>query len=514
MKTQRNQWSRRDFLQTSLKASGVLASAPMVNLLGWSSAFGAGPKHGGELIVAQVGDPGNLDPHKNAAVIGWNILHHVCEKLLNYDSIGNIIPELATSWEISNDGKTYTFQLQKGVKFHNGREFVASDVQYSYERMKSEGSLVAKYFEKVASVDVLHDHAVKFTLSEVYAPFLNFVARIGSHIVPEEEVKAQGGKIGDFQKPVGTGPFKFVEYKADTHVILERFSAYRIKDQPYLDRLRFIPIKDDRSRLTALQVGDVDLIANVPYKDAARLSNSPQHKIAEATGSSWYQIYFNTQNVPVKLRQALAHGIRKQDVVDTGLYGHGTVAEGPYASTNPWFVDPGNFRKFDPEMATKLYKEAGRTSVELKTNSQYEIMQQTAIISQANMQEIGFEIKIVQMDWPSMLQDFLKKNYAAMTFGIPLKNDPDEYYGAFLKKDGWLNYENEAVWRLIELGTQEVDMAKRKAIYGEIQKHVNHDAPWISIAHLNGMQGMKKTVMGYEPWVFGYLRFHNVWKEA
>ncbi len=513
MKTQRTM-SRRAFLKTGALLSGVLTGAPMLSWLGGRSAFAAAPQYGEELIVAQVGDPGNLDPHKNAAVIGWNILHHICEKLLNYDSTGNIIPELATSWEVGDDGKTYTFHLVKGAKFHNGREFVASDVKYSYERMKSEGSLVAKYFEKVDKVEVIDDYTVRFKLAEVYAPFLSFVARIGSHIVPEEEVKAQGGNIGDFQKPVGTGPFKFVEYKSDTHVIVERFDDYRIKGLPYLDRIRFIPIKDDRSRLSALQVGDVDVIANVPYKDADRLGSTPQFKIAEATGASWYQIYFNNQNIPVKIRQALAHGIRKQDVVETGLYGHGAVAEGPYAPSNPWFVDPGNFRKFDPELARKLYQEAGVSTEKIKTNSQYEIMQRTAIVAQANMQEIGFTLEIVQMDWPSMLQDFLKKNYTAMTFGIPLKNDPDEYYGAFLKKDGWLNYENEEVWRLIDQGTKEVDFAKRKAIYGEIQKHVNRDVPWVSIAHLNSIQGMKQTVMGFEPWVFGYLRFHKVWKTA
>src|SRR5690606_4519560 len=197
-------------------------------------------------------------------------------------------PALAESWEISDDGLTYTFAIRQGVTFHNGRELTTDDVVYSIERVMdpATGSPYVPYTERIASIEAPDAGHVVITLDSPDASFLAGLGRRGLVIVPREVVEEDGGLS---QRMVGTGPFRFVEYVPNTSITLERNDAYREPGKPYIDGVELQIIPDDTARTTALVSGTVDLIEQVPHKDIEIVEGSDGVSLAggETTNLRW-----------------------------------------------------------------------------------------------------------------------------------------------------------------------------------------------------------------------------------
>ena len=259
-----------------LGACIVLLAVLLVNT---SSLFAMTPQSGGTLRLSMNVDIKSLDPHQ----IGWQnheVLRQIYEGILAVDDGFGIIPGLAHKWEVSDDGLVYTFHMRKGVKFHNGKVMTADDVKATLDRLTV--SSIKSKFETIAKTEVTGPYRVTVTLSRPTATFLiNLASPHTVGVMPREEIERQGDNI---QHPVGTGPFAFVEWIPDRHVKLKRFADYwggegettgtGGKKTAYVDEVIFRPMTERAVRVSALEAGDIDLVA-IPSAERQRLSTNP-----------------------------------------------------------------------------------------------------------------------------------------------------------------------------------------------------------------------------------------------
>ncbi|MEF8903054.1 MAG: ABC transporter substrate-binding protein [Haloarculaceae archaeon] len=487
----------------------------------------ASPRSGGELTVGFEAELTGLDPHRTSSVVSWVVVYNIAEGLVTFED-GEPVGRLAEGWEISDDGLEYTFALKEGVMFHPpvDREMVAEDVVYSFERMNQEeamgGDLAA-----MASVEAEDDYTVTFTLSESFAPFFNFLGRVPWVVVPEEAVEEQGGELGDFQEPVGTGPFQFDEHEPGNVLRMTAFEDYR-EDRPYLDVVRIRPVPDADSRVAALRSGDIDLARAVPGRAAESVRGDSNTSLIRQRATGWAQIHINCSVEPwddPAVRRAVAHVVDRSSIVEAGVSGFGTPAWQPYAEQSIWNFDLGDSkRERDVEEAQRILEEAGNPlegeTLTIKTNTRYAVMESTADLAIAQLREAGIDAETEVLEWGTQLSDFLNANFGAMAFSVPFKIDPDRHYYGFVHPDSnqWNKYGEEQpdagrMYDLVARGRTETDQASRVEIYTEFQRLVNENVPWISIARTDDLIGLQNSVQGYESWLLPYTRYWTMWKE-
>lgn len=332
------------------------------------TAAPAAMKRGGTLIVGQDVGPVSLDPILTTAHPAAQIYEHLYSTLVQPDhETGKIIPDLAESWEVP-DPKTHIFKLRQGVKFHSGRALTAEDVKYSFERLldPKNNAPIRAYVGPIDKIEVLGDYSIKFTHTEVYAPFLNAIAdRRPIAIVDRETVEKNDGKLSAVSN--GTGPFKLVEYVPDSKVVMERHTPYHEKDLPILDRIEFRIIPDEQSRIAAIRSGEVHLTTLKDPRTAKLVAADPNivlHKIGSLLREG---TPVNMQREPlgdVRVRQAISYALNRQEMVDTVLSGEGAVS-GVFPPLEKEWALPMTTENFptwfhDLEKSRALLKEAGK----------------------------------------------------------------------------------------------------------------------------------------------------------
>lgn len=218
---------------------------------------------GGTLTIASTQDIDNYDPHWNQ-LIAYNVLvgHNIFEYLTRLDAGMNIAPSLATGWDISDDDTEYTFHLRSGAQFHNGPAMTADDVAFSFNRLIEQETIFASKMDPVVSIEAVDDATVKFTLKAAWALFLEDVSQIA--IVPEEAIDSIS------KEPIGSGPFRFVEWQPNDRIVLERNPDSDAAMQPKLDDIEIKILPDDAVALTNLETGSVDAVYEVPAANADR----------------------------------------------------------------------------------------------------------------------------------------------------------------------------------------------------------------------------------------------------
>lgn len=486
-----------------------------------------GPTAGGELVVGFESELTGLDPHQTSSVVSWVVNYNVCETLLTFVD-GAPAGRLAEDWAIDDDGTRYTFTLKQGVQFHPPveRELVADDVVYSFERMNQEGAMGGD-LAALADVEATGDYEVTFTLDGPFAPFLNFLARVPWVVVPEEAVEEQGGELGDFQEPVGTGPFVFDKHLQGNFLRLTAFEEYREEDVPLLDAIRIQPIPDADSRVAALQAGDVDMSRAVPGRNAGNVAGE-NIDIHQQRGTAWAQLHINCSREPwddPAVRRAVAHVVNRQDVVDAGVFGYGRPAWQPYPEESIWNLDLGDAkRERDVERAKQILEDAGNPheghTLTIKTNTSYAIMKTTADLVVAELNAAGIDAQVEVLEWGTQLEDFVTSNFDAMAFSVPFKIDPDRHYYGFIHPDGpqYNRYgadqpDAQRMYDLVAQGRTETDQDARVEIYTEFQRLVNRNLPWISVARTDDLVGLRSNVGGYESWLLPYTRWWTMYKQ-
>ncbi|MCP3054322.1 ABC transporter substrate-binding protein [Aurantimonas marianensis] len=460
------------------------------------------------LVVGQIAEPKSLDPQAVTAVNDFRILVNLYDGLVRYkDGTLEVEPSLAESWTISEDGKTYTFTLREGVKFHDGTPFDAEAVKFNFDRMLKEDHPFADtgpfplafFFSAVEEVTAVDPTTVEFKLDAPYAPFLSNLAYPTGLIVSPAAVEKHGKDFG--RNPSGTGAYKFAEWEPNAKMVATRNEDYW-DGAPELEAVIFRPITDANTRIAEMLSGGLDIMVEVPPDSLQQFKSSGDFTVREQAGPHLWFLILNTKEAPFSskaARQAANYAINKTALVDNILQGTADVAAGPTPPAFAWAYDETlEPYPYDPEKAKELLKEAGYDGEEVTfyvteggSGMLDPVAMGTAI--QADLQAVGMNVSIETYEWNTFLGNVNpglegKADMAEMAW---MTNDPDTLpflalrTEAFPDKGGFNSgyYSNPKVDELLEKARQVTDQGERATLYKEMQQIVKEDAPWVFVAN-------------------------------
>jgi len=464
-------------------------------VLGLATLVGGEAHAQSVLKVLQAEAPRSMDPGGHTASVTATILEPMYEGLVMRDKNMQIVPSLATSWTSSEGGKVWTFKLRPGVTFHDGTPFNAESVVHSFMRFldpKRGLAAAGRITAVVASVKAVDDSTVEFTLKAPYAGFLTLLTTNTAKIVSEKA--DEGGKLDTM--PVGTGAFRFVEWKSGEYVLEERNDKYW-GDKPSVDQLKFTWSPEASVLSMSVQSGQADVVYPLPPVFAPTVKNNPALKLYDTEGSFVYWVSLNVKLKPlddVKVRQALNYATDRAALVSALLRGYGTPANSPLAPTNPFYDKALNTYPYDPAKAKALLAAAGLTDGFTMSTA---VQQRDAPIAEAlqgmwakvgvkleiRSQEGGVWTKAAFANPEAKAADKLNSSIASWSTG---SFNPDlqlrPLYATASSAPAGANlgfFSDPKLDDLIDKGAAELDDAKAKVIYNEAQKMVNEEAPHV-----------------------------------
>jgi peptide/nickel transport system substrate-binding protein len=516
----------RKFLAAAF-AAAFLASAP--------ASLAQTPPN--VLVVGQIAEPKSLDPHAVTAVNDFRILVNLYDGLVRYkDGTLEVEPSLATSWTISDDGKTYTFKLKEGVTFHDGSPFNAEAVKFNFDRMLKEDHPfhdtgpfpLSFFFSTVEEVIAEDETTVTFKLSAPYAPFLSNLAYPTGLIVSPEAVRQHGKDFG--RNPSGTGAYKFGEWTANAKVVAIRNEDYW-DGAPELEALIYRPITDANTRIAEMLSGGLDVMVEVPPDSLQQFRDDSTFKVLEQAGPHVWFLILNAKEAPFDnkaARQAANYAINKNALVENILQGTAEVAAGPTPPAFAWAYNESlEPYPYDPEKARELLAEAGYNGEEVTfyvteggSGMLDPIAMGTAI--QADLQAVGMNVKIETYEWNTFLGKVNPglEGKAGMAEMAWMTNDPDTLPFLALRTEampdkGGFNsgyYSNPKVDELLEKAREVTDQDERAALYKEMQEIVQEDAPWVFVANWKQNAVTKASVEDFKLQPSFFLMLQDVKK--
>ena len=456
-------------------AAALLAMLP--------SCAGAQPQ--GELRVAIPWTPENLDPTMNLSSIRAMVGVTMFDSLVGRDADNRIVPQLAESWRLVDD-TTWQLKLRRGVVFHDGEPFNAEAVRFTFQRVldPEQKSPNRANMAEIARVDVIDDYTLNLVTRQPYAPLINRL--LDFPIVPPRYA-AEKGNQGMALRPVGTGPYRFVELVKDDRLVVEAFDRHW-RGAPRIRRVVYKPIPEPFTRAAALRNNEVDLITTIPPNLARELEGVGGIR-AQRVPSSWI-IYlglnaFKKPLSDVRVRQALNYATDVDAIVKNVLEGNGRRLEGPL--TPQMFGYDASVKGYphDPARARKLLAEAGYPDgLEITLESpagRYQGDKEIAEALGGQWQKAGFRPRVQVAEWGAYFKRYLGKQFQdayLLGLGGPMQ-DADELYNLVSSKGRGLYYKNERVDALFDLGRGTMDMAKRRHVYRDLARAMVEDATWV-----------------------------------
>ena len=461
------------------------------------------PAYGDMIITGSIGEPSNLIPILASDSSSHEIAGYVYNGLVKYDRDLKIVGDLAESWVISKDNLSITFKLRNGVKWHDGKPFTARDVMFTYQ-VTIDPRTPTPYsgdFKLVKKAEIIDDHTFRVTYDKPFAPALISwsSAILPRHLLEGQDITASPLK----RKPVGTGPFVFTEWVPGDRVILTANPEY-FEGRPYIARYMMKIIPDTATMFLELKNSSIDMMGLTPLQ-YVKQTDYPAFKREfnryKYLAFAYTYIGYNLKHKffqDKRVRQALAHAVNKQEIIDGILLGQGIEATGPF-KPDMWAYN-GNVRKFpyDPEKAKALLKEAGfergTDGVMRKNGIPFEftvlvnqgntVRIQSAELIQRRFSEIGVTMKIRVLEWATLVNDFIdKRNFDAVLLGWTIPNDPDLFDIWHSSKQGpkelnFTSYENKEVDELLIKARHTMDQAGRKKYLDRIQEILTDDQPY------------------------------------
>jgi oligopeptide transport system substrate-binding protein len=534
------------------KVSLIVLLAGLLLLGVVTVGLAADPVYGGLWKDSLMSNPPDLDPAQATDTTSAEVGYQIFETLVEYDIEGNVAPLLAKSWDISNDGLTYTFYLQEGVKFHSnieggtptvngGREVTAEDWVWTFNYVcDPETKSPRAYFidmikgyqdyrdgktDKLEGVRAVDDYTLEITIGSPLAYFISILAYNTFVVVPEEDV-LKWGEDWNFH-PVGTGPFKFEKWDQDSVIVLSKNEDYWMKDEngnplPYLDGLEFRIIEDLTMEWEEFKMGNIyQAYVDDPFyyeaKELPGFSEKPQ-----------YGTYYYGMNVELepftskKVRQAMNYAINRPALIELVMNGRATPAKG--------VLPPGMFGyypglegyTYDPEKAKELLAEAGypdgfEVTMQYNTSTGHK---RIAEALQAQYGAVGIKINLKNVDWGTHLDSVERGEVPFFRMGwVADYNDADNFLYVLLNSENigpqgnYSRFNNRAFDEWTKQGRLQTDPEIRKEVYARAEQLAVDEAPWVFIYHYTTHSLVQDYVQGYELPSFGQYsnKFRSVW---
>jgi peptide/nickel transport system substrate-binding protein len=483
-----------------------------------------GPAYGDIFVDASIGDASTLIPPLASDAASHGIASLIYNGLVRYRGDLTLAGDLAESWEISPDGLTITFKLRRGVKWHDGAPFTAHDVLFTYQTMvnpKTPTAYSGDYLQ-VKKAEVLDDYTFRVTYPKPFAPALGSwgLAILPKHLLEGQEITQSPLA----RAPIGTGPYKFQEWKAGERIFLTYNPDY-FEGRVWLNGYLYVVKPDLATMFLELKAGNIDRMELTPIQYTRQTEYPKFQRVYEKyryMPFSYIYLAYNLEDprfADRRVRQALTHAINKQEIIDGVLRGLGQEAYGPY-KPGTWYYNP-DVPKFpyDPEKAKAMLAEAGwRPNAQgilekdgrpfeftILTNQGNDIRKNTGEIIQRRLREIGVLAHIRMVEWAAFIKEFIDKGrFEAIILGWNTGLDPDQYdiWHSSKTKPGELNfthYHNPEVDALLEEGRHTFDMEKRRRAYFRLQEIIAEDQPYTFLFVPDRLPAISRRFRGIKP---------------
>ncbi len=499
------------------------------------------PAYGDTFVEASIGDIQGLIPNVTSDGASHEVGSLIYDGLVKRDKDLNIVPSLAQSWNLSADCLTLTFRLRKDAKWHDGWLFTADDVRFTYKTMIHPKTPTAykEDFLQVKDVEVLDPFTVRITYPKAFAQALETWQM---WMLPRHQLAGyvEGGVLREAPQnrhPIGNGAYRFVEWKSGEKVVLVANPDY-FEGKPYLSRIVYRIIPSQSTIFLELKARGVDY-AGLTAVQFVRQTNYPAFRKAfnkyQYPANVYTYFGFNLNDPRFKdrrVRQAFAHAISKQELIDGVILGLGREATGPY-KPGTWAYNPNVARyPYNPARAKALLAEAGWKDTDgdgtvdkagqpfsftILTNQGNEERKKIAELIQQRLREIGVAAEIRTLEWAAFIKEFIKKRrFEAIILGWGIGLDPDQFDVWHSSKIGpdelnHISYANPEADRMLEQGRASCKREERKKYYDRFQEILAEDQPIVFLYFRDSLPAVASRVHGIEPSPNGIIYNFNRW---
>lgn len=497
------------------------------NTLGFALAFALSTTalQAADLRIGLQEDPDVLDPDQSRTFVGRIVYASLCDKLVDITPDLEIIPQLATGWEWSDDGLELTMTLREDASFHDGTPFNAAAVVANIDRSQNlPESRRKSEVKSITNVEAVDDFTVKFTLGAPDATLIaQFADRSGMMLSPAAASEA-GTDFG--LNPICSGPFQFTERVQQDRIVLSKFADYWNADEINFDTVTFLPIPDTTVRLANLRSGDLDMLERLAATDVTSVTGDDALQLEQAVSLGYQGITVNVANgtgaegplgKDARIRKALSLAVDR-DVLNQVVF-EGAFASGnqSFPPTSPWYNATFPVPERDVEAAKALLAEAGfadglTIEVQVANNPvQMQVMQ----VVQAMAAEAGIDIELVAKEFATLLRDQSAGEYTASQIGWSGRVDPDGNIHQFMTTGGGINdsgYSNSKIDELLDGARTSTDLATRKENYDAARTILEEDLPIIYLYHVTWIWALDDDISGFVPYPDGMIRLEGVTK--
>lgn len=474
---------------------------------------GTGRKDKTTLIVSNSENPGSFNPDWKTDDPAYAINQNIFNKLVTINGNFEIKPDLAKDWKISEDGLTYTFNLAKGVKWHDGKPFTSKDVKWTIEAIQKNKGRMYNEYSAIKTVECPDDNTVIFRLSRPDAALLSFLSWYACFIMPEHIYAGTDWTTNPAnQKPIGTGPFKFVSWKAGQSVELAANDDY-FKGKPAIKKLVFRIIPDASTAFQAFKNGEIDILGSTPpLTEVPSLQKDPKAIVLMKDYPSRWYLGFNFSRPALqdhRVREAVSMAVNRTEILQKAFQGIGAEAWGYYTPNIAWAFNGKDLApKFDVAKANALMDEAGlkpnANGVRLKLDFVHFTSQQvadTAAILKEQLKKIGVELNVVQLEMSAWTPRIRQE----MNFDLTMTNgfhgpDPHNLYGRIATGGGNRvsgTYSNPELDKVLLSAVQESNQAKRGDLYKQAQSIMAKDLPIVPLIEVRSVLVYASDILGH-----------------
>jgi len=459
-----------------------------------ASVSKATPVKGGHLAVSMPSEPPGLDPTIDPSTATHRLVYaNIFEGLVKVRN-NHLRPSLAESWTVSGDGRIYTFRLRQGIRYHNGERFNAKVAAWNLERILAKGNNT--HLKGIIKIESPDTSTLVVTLKEPDSLFLEHLGEGEALMLPK---KGYGPAI---TYPIGTGPFKFMQWVRGDRLEVVRFKNYRNQDLPYLDKVTFRFIPDPKARLAALKTGEIDVVMgySASPKSALTLEQDERFKVLSGLSTGKVILSMNNKAKPfnnLKVRQALALAIDRKEVVQKAMYGFGEPIGSHWSPVTPYYANLTDLYPYNPEKALKLLEEAGYPKgfdTVMKLPAPYTYIQRTGLVLAGMLGRIGVHVDLKVIPWDAWKQQvFQNKDYQLAVISHTEPWDIELY----ANPDNYIQYDSERFRQVYSKALKALNEEDKKKYFKLCQQIIAQDVASGFLFSMPTLQFMRVEVMGW-----------------